>query len=127
MWGELATHSCLSRRLAGVVIHGAIRDTADIREMKFPAFATLVTGRAGEPKGLGEINVPIAIGAVRVAPGDWFVGDDDGVIVIPRAEAVEIANRAMDCLERENRIRAEIDQGKTTLAQVTELLKWEKK
>ena len=127
VWGELATHSCLARKVGGVVIHGAIRDTADIRRMKFPAFATLVTGQAGEPKGLGEINVPITVTGIRIMPGDWVVGDDDGVIVLPKAEAVELTNRAMDCLERENRIRAEIDQGKTTLAQVTELLKWEKK
>ena len=127
VWGELATHSCLARGVAGVVIHGAIRDTADIRQMKFPAFASLVTGQAGEPRGLGEINVPIAVSGVRIMPGDWVVGDDDGVIVLPKADAVELTNRAMDCLERENRIRAEIDQGKTTLAQVTELLKWEKK
>ena len=127
VWGELATHSCLSRKLAGVVIHGAIRDTSDIRAMKFPAFATLITGQAGEPKGLGEINVPLRIGGVAVNPGDWIVGDDDGVFVTPKAEAVEITNRAMDCLERENRIRAEIDGGKTTLAQVAELLKWDKK
>ena len=127
VWGELATHSCLARGVTGVVIHGAIRDTVDIRQMKFPAFASLITGQAGEPKGLGEINVPITIGGIRVTPGDWVVGDDDGVIVLPKADAVEMTNRAMDCLERENRIRAEIDQGKTTLAQVTELLKWEKK
>jgi 3-hexulose-6-phosphate synthase/6-phospho-3-hexuloisomerase len=127
VWGELATHSCIARGVAGVVIHGAIRDTADIRRMKFPAFARLVTGQAGEPRGLGEINVPVTIGGVRVQPGDWVVGDDDGVIVLPKSEAVEMANRAMDCLERENRIRAEIDGGKTTLAKVTELLKWEKK
>ncbi len=127
VWGELATHSCVARGLAGVVIHGAIRDTSDIREMKFPAFATHVTGQAGEPKGLGEINVPLRIGGIVVNPGDWIVGDDDGVFVIPRAEAVEITNRAMDCLERENRIRAEIDVGKATLASVAELLKWDKK
>ena len=127
VWGELATHSCLAKGLKGVVIDGAIRDTPDIREMKFPAFARIITGQAGEPKGLGEINVPITIGGIRVNPGDWVVGDDDGVIVLPKADVVEMTNRAMDCLERENRIRAEIDRGKTTLAQVTELLKWEKK
>ena len=127
VWGELATHSCLAKKVAGVVIHGAIRDTGDIREMKFPAFATIVTGQAGEPKGLGEINVPITITGIRIHPGDWVVGDDDGVIVLPKNEAVEITNRAMDCLERENRIRAEIDSGKTTLASVMELLRWEKK
>ncbi|HUV40108.1 MAG TPA: orotidine 5'-phosphate decarboxylase / HUMPS family protein [Planctomycetota bacterium] len=127
VWGELATHSCKAKQVAGVVIHGAIRDTTDIRDMGFPAFARIVTGVAGEPKGLGEINVPITISGIRIRPGDWVVGDDDGVIVLPQNEAVEITNRAMDCLERENRIRAEIDSGKTTLASVMELLKWEKK
>lgn len=127
VWGELATHSCIAKDVRGVVIHGAIRDTVDIRQMKFPAFASAITGRAGEPRGLGEINVPITITGIRISPGDWLVGDDDGVIVLPKADAVEMTNRAMDCLERENRIRAEIDDGKTTLAKVMELLKWEKK
>jgi 3-hexulose-6-phosphate synthase/6-phospho-3-hexuloisomerase len=127
VWGELATHSCMSRGIRGVVINGAIRDTVDIRAMKFPAFAKLIHGHVLEPKGLGEINVSITITGIRINPGDWVVGDDDGVIVLPQAQAVEMTNRAMDCLERENRIRAEIDRGKTTLAQVMELLKWEKK
>ena len=59
------------------------------------------------------------------APGDWVVGDDDGVIVLPKAQAVELANRAMDVLEKENRLRGEIDAGKT-LAEVAYLQKWEK-
>ncbi len=127
VWGELATHSCLQRGVAGVVIDGAIRDVPEIRKLKFPAFAKLITPRAGEPKGLGEIGVPITIGGIRVSPGDWVVGDDDGVVVIPKARAVEMTNRAMEWLERENRIRQEIEEGKTTLAQVMELLRWEKK
>lgn len=127
LWGELATHSAVQRRLAGVVIHGAIRDTEEIRRLKFPAFARLIMPQAGEPKGFGEINVPLAIAGVAIGPGDWIVGDDDGVIVIPKREAVEMANRAMDWLEKENRIRQEIEDGKTTLGKVTDLLKWEKK
>jgi len=125
LWGELATHSALQRKLAGVVIFGAIRDTPEIRRLGFPAFASHVTARAGEPKGLGEMGVPIEIAGIHVEPGDWIAGDDDGVVVIPRAKAVEIANRAMDRLEMENRVRKEILQG-STLAQVVDLYKWEK-
>ena len=126
IWGELASHSALQKGLAGVVIDGALRDSDDIVSMKFPAFSRLVMPNAGEPKGFGEIGVPITVGNVRIEPGDWLLGDGDGVVVLPRAIAVEYGNRAMDVLEKENRIREEIKEG-STLSKVTELLRWEKK
>jgi 3-hexulose-6-phosphate synthase/6-phospho-3-hexuloisomerase len=127
VWGELASNSARRKKIAGVVIHGAIRDTAQIRALRFPAFARLVMPNCGEPKGLGEIGVPVVIGGVPVRPGDWVVGDDDGVVVLPRENADELANRGMDCLEAENRVLKEILSQKTTLGQVLELIKWEKK
>jgi 3-hexulose-6-phosphate synthase/6-phospho-3-hexuloisomerase len=126
IWGELATHSALHKGLAGVVIDGALRDSGDIVKLGFPAFSRLVLPNAGEPRGFGEIGVPIRIGNVRVESGDWLLGDDDGVAVLPQKIAVEYANRAMDVLEKENRIREEIKEGRT-LAEVTDLLRWEKK
>jgi 3-hexulose-6-phosphate synthase/6-phospho-3-hexuloisomerase len=126
VWGELATHSAVRKKLGGVVIDGAIRDASEIVNLKFPAYAKFITPSAGEPKGFGEIGVPIRVGGTRVFSGDWLVGDDDGLVVVPQSKAVEIANRAMDVLERENRIREEIGEG-GTLSSVTELLKWEKK
>jgi 3-hexulose-6-phosphate synthase/6-phospho-3-hexuloisomerase len=126
LWGELATHSAVQRNLGGVVIDGALRDSPEIMAMKFPAFSRLVMPNAGEPKGFGEIGVPVTVGNKRVEPGDWLLGDDDGVVVLPKAIAVEYANRSMDVLERENRIREEIKEG-STLSKVTELLRWEKK
>jgi len=125
VWGELATHSAVTRKLSGVVICGAIRDVGDIRAMRFPAFASLITPAAAEPKGLGEIGVPVRIGGQHVETGDWAVADDDGVVVVPRRMVVEAANRAMDVLEKENRLRREIEDG-GTLSELTELLKWEK-
>ena len=125
VWGELATTSALQRGLNGVVIDGAIRDSGDITKLGFPAFSRLVMPNAGEPKGFGEIGVPIRLGGLKVESGDWVLGDDDGVVVLPRALAVEYANRAMDVLEKENRLREEIKEG-STLAQVADLLRWEK-
>src|SRR5262245_61248770 len=98
IWGELATYSSVQRRLAGVVIHGAIRDTPEIKRLGFPAWATHVVPNAGEPKGFGEENVAVRIAGQTVEPGDWVVADDDGVIAIPRAQAVAVANRAQDVL-----------------------------
>jgi 3-hexulose-6-phosphate synthase/6-phospho-3-hexuloisomerase len=63
---------------------------------------------------------------MTIETGDWVLGDDDGVVILPQKLAVEYANRAMDVLERENRIREEIKGGRT-LGAVTELLRWEKK
>jgi 3-hexulose-6-phosphate synthase/6-phospho-3-hexuloisomerase len=125
IWGELASESCLQKKVAGVVIDGAIRDVDSIRALGFPAFARIVTPTAGEPKGFGEINVPLRIGGVSVSPGDWIVGDESGVVRIPKAKAVEVANRAMDVLEHENRLREEIRR-KATLGSVAELHRWEK-
>ena len=126
IWGELATNSAIQRGLGGVVIDGAIRDSGDIIKLGFPAFSRLVMPNAGEPKGFGEIGVPVRVGGVKVESGDWVVGDDDGVVLLPQSLAVEYTNRAMDVLEKENRIREEIKEGRT-LAQVVDLLRWEKK
>ena len=126
VWGELASHSAKEKNLAGVVIDGAVRDVTEIRRIKFPTFAKSITPTAGEPKGFGEIGVPVNISGTRVFSRDWVIGDDDGVIIIPDKKAVEFTNRAMDVLERENRIRKEIEEG-GTLGKVTELLKWERR
>ena len=126
IWGELATNSAIQKQVAGVVIWGGARDTGDIIAMGFPLFSSLVSPTAGEPKGFGEIGVPIKINGVRVSPGDWIIGDDDGVCVIPKDKAVEYTNRAMDVLEKENRLRKEIQAG-ATLSQVGYLQKWEKR
>ncbi len=126
VWGELATHSAIQKKLAGVVVNGAIRDTDEIRKLKFPAYAKLVMPNAGEPKGFGEIGKPVNISGITINNGDWIMGDSDGLIIIPKREAREMVNHAMDWLERENRIREEITGGKTSLGEVIELLKWTK-
>jgi len=125
VWGELASWSCKVKGIEGVVIDGAVRDLDEIRRIKFPIYARHFTPTAGEPRGLGEINVNIVCAGQKVNPGDWIVGDDSGVVVIPKEKAQELANRAIDVLEKENRTREEIKRG-STLSEVTYLKKWEK-
>lgn len=126
IWGELASNSAKNRKIEGVIIDGAIRDSADNLNLGLPLFSKLICPNAGEAKGYGEIGAAIRISGVAVAPGDWILADNDGVVVIPQAQAVEITNKAMYVLETENRLREEIRRG-STLGQVAELLKWEKK
>lgn len=125
VWGELASISSRQKGVAGVVIDGAIRDTEEIKGLKFPAFSRRIKSSAGEPKGFGEINVPIKCGGILVKPGDWIIGDSDGVVVVPKENAVEISNRALDIYEKENRVREEIRR-RSTLSQVMEIKKWER-
>ena len=124
VWGELASNSCLVKGVSGVVIDGAVRDLDAILELGFPCFSRHVAPHAGEPKGHGEIGSEIECGGQVVHAGDWIVGDESGLVVVPREQAVEMANRALDVLERENRIREEIRRG-ATLSSVLELEKWE--
>jgi 3-hexulose-6-phosphate synthase/6-phospho-3-hexuloisomerase len=125
-WGELATLSCVKKGIAGVVIDGAVRDVDDIKKMKFPLFARATVPNAGEPKGFGEINSEIRCGGQTVRPGDWIIGDESGVVVVPGPRAYEVARRALEVRKNEERIREEIRRG-STLSQVSELLKWEKR
>jgi len=125
VWGELASWSCKVKGVAGVVIDGAARDIDSIIDIGFPCFSRHLAPHAGEPKGHGEIGGEIECGGQIVRTGDWIVGDDSGVVVVPQEVAVEMANRALDVLERENRIREEIKRG-GTLSSVLELEKWEK-
>ena len=124
VWGELATWSCKVKGIAGVVIYGAVRDVDEIKKADYPVLARHIAPNAGEPKGFGEIGVELNIMGVKIKPGDWIIGDESGIAVVPREVAVEIANRALDVMEHENRIREEIKRG-GTLSSVMELEKWE--
>jgi len=124
VWGELASESARIMGVVGVVIDGAIRDIDDIKAMKFPAFSRTVVPNAGEPKGYGGIGIEITVGGQTVRTGDWIIGDESGLIIVPKEHAVEVANRSLDVKERENRTREEIRRG-STLSKVNELEKWE--
>lgn len=126
VWGELATRSCINKGIEGVIIDGAVRDVDDIRELGYPIFAKKEVPNAGEPKGFGEINVKIYCGGIEVNPGDWIVADDNGVMVLPKQRAYEIARRALEVKKHEERIRGEIEEKGRTLAEIVELYKWEK-
>ncbi|MCD6461799.1 MAG: orotidine 5'-phosphate decarboxylase [Thermoplasmata archaeon] len=124
VWGELATNSCLVKGVEGVVVDGAMRDVPHLRELGLPVFSSKVRPNAGDPRGLGRIGGGVICGEQYIRDGDWMIGDDTGVVVVPAEKAVETANRALEVRDREGRIREEIKRGRT-LSEVLELLKWE--
>lgn len=80
--------------LAGLVIDGAIRDVAEIRQREFPMFARDHTHRGPYKDGPGEINVPVCIGGMTVMPGDIIIGDEDGILAFPPEEAETLIAKA---------------------------------
>ena len=100
-WGGTATLAASRKGIAGLVTNGTIRDLAEVIERRFPVFATgsgLVAGLRGHA---GWLNVPIAIGEVVVSPGDYIVGDLDGVVAVPAGQLDEVAARAVKQRDRE--------------------------
>lgn len=85
----------------GFVVDGVIRDIAAIRELDFPIFALGTTVAAGNKNGGGQVNIPIAVGGVTVHPGDYIIGDVDGVIVVPLQDAERIVAAAESKLEKD--------------------------
>lgn len=82
------------RGLGGFVVDGAIRDLDDIRQGSIPVFAKAVTPLGPYRDGPGEMNVPVVCGGQVVMPGDILVGDEDGVVVVPRRDAQELLEAA---------------------------------
>ena len=111
-WGDLMTRAAIRMQIEGAVVDGVVRDLADLRQLGYPVFALGVVPAGVNREGPGEINVPISCGGVAVNPGDLILGDEDGVVVVPRQkiEAVLQAAEAKAAGE-ESRIR-EIGEGK---------------
>lgn len=86
-WGYLAALLAQRIGLAGVVVHGTIRDADQLAQMRYPVWATAISPAHPEKKGAGALNVPVVCDGVLVHPGDLVVGDGDGVIVVPRERA----------------------------------------
>ena len=115
VWGELASQAAKVKGITGVVIHGYVRDIPGIREINFPVFASGITPRAGDPEGQGAHGITLDIGGVLVKPGDIIVADLNGVVVVPREKAAEVAVRAEEIHSLEEKVLSYILSKKTTL------------
>jgi 4-hydroxy-4-methyl-2-oxoglutarate aldolase len=111
--GELSVTSLASRGCAGAVIDGGVRDADYILREDFPVFARYVTPQDCVPRWelLAHGEVTILVGGVRVAPGDWIVGDRDGLVIVPGARVDEILGEAEEKVATESEIRDSVRGG----------------
>lgn len=109
-FGEYTAHKMQLKGIAGVVIDGATRDAAQIRELGFPTFVRGVTPRNYsypiDPLS-GAVNVEVSCGGIIVRPGDLVFGDDDGVVVVPLEIAGQLAGTITAALQAEESKRSQ--------------------
>ena len=120
--GELIMLYAIQRGCAGFVIDGAIRDVAAFQTEDFPCYAKAVTHRGPYKNGPGAINVPVSVGGQVIAPGDWVVGDEDGVVSFPHADVDRLFKAVATTQQNEEAIKAEIATGKREQAWLSKVL-----
>lgn len=113
--GELMCSSCQANGLAGVVVDGAIRDRRELVDLGFPVYARGVHPQGPTKNNPGSINVPVSCGGRIVQPGDIVVGDDEGVAVVPAADADSILSEAEAKLSHESDLRERVRDGEYLL------------
>lgn len=110
--GELSVTSLQARGVAGCVLDGGCRDVRFVLDEGFPVFCRFVTPEDSTWRWeLEATQVPVTIGAVRIEPGDWIVGDDDGVVVVPHAIAEDVLAEAERKAATESEIRVAVREG----------------
>ena len=110
--GGIMTFAAASLGLAGMVLDGAIRDVAEIRERSFPVYARGVTHRGPYKDGPGAINVPVSVGGMTVRPGDIVVGDQDGLVAFSPDEAPAVIDKALRQRDAEEATMRAIREGR---------------
>ena len=115
MFGELLATSCRAHGVAGLVIDAGIRDVADITAMNFPVWSKAISAEGTMKSGAGSVNVEIVCAGAVVRPGDVIVGDQDGVVIVKREAAAEIARLGVARISREEKSREQLHAGELGL------------
>ena len=114
VWGGILNSRAILREINGVVVDGAVRDVAELRDMPLPVFAS-ATSPAGPHKGWGgSIDDVISCGGISVTPGDIILADDDGVTVVPLARAESVLSDAQKKVQFEADVIEKLAKGEDT-------------
>jgi 4-hydroxy-4-methyl-2-oxoglutarate aldolase len=100
-----------------VVINGCVRDVARLTEVGIPVFArgSAIRGTVKHSDGMGAINADLAVGEIVVHADDWVIGDEDGVVVIPRSDLASVVAAGKSRIEKEADLIRQLRNGKRTL------------
>ncbi len=120
--GDIMTSYAVSRQVGGFVIDGAVRDTEELAARDLPVYARGISPRGPTREGPGEINVAVSIDGTVVQPGDIVVGDADGLVFVPPAQADALLKAVEALLAKEKALLSAIAQGKSDRRWVDETL-----